>query len=72
MLNLKTPGVSVEEITRLPYSVALADTAIPTFIGYTEFATVGYNKPFKISSFYNMKNILEKPKRKYSVKRCKG
>ena len=62
MLNLKTPGVSVVEITRLPYSVALADTAIPAFIGYTDFATVGYNKPYKISSFLQYEEYFGKAK----------
>jgi len=62
MLNLKTPGVSVEEITRLPYSVSLSDTAIPAFIGYTDFATVGYNKPFKISSFLQYEQYFGKAK----------
>ncbi|UMQ43447.1 phage tail sheath subtilisin-like domain-containing protein [Chryseobacterium sp. Y16C] len=62
MLNLKTPGVSVEEITRLPYSVALADTAIPAFIGYTDFATVGYNKLYKISSFLQYEEYFGKAK----------
>lgn len=34
----KTPGVYVEEITKLPPSVAEVDTAIPAFVGYTEIA----------------------------------
>lgn len=34
----KTPGVYVEEIVKLPPSVAPVDTAIPAFIGYTEIA----------------------------------
>ena len=34
----KTPGVYVEEITKLPPSVAEVDTAVPAFVGYTEFA----------------------------------
>lgn len=56
MPNPTTPGVSVEEITKLPYSIALVDTAIPTFIGYTELIPEGYNindnenKKLKISS----------------------
>ena len=33
----KTPGVYVEEITKLPPSVAEVDTAVPAFVGYTEF-----------------------------------
>ena len=32
----KTPGVYVEEIPKLPPSVAQVETAIPAFIGYTE------------------------------------
>ncbi|NPU13622.1 phage tail sheath family protein [Bradyrhizobium sp. 83012] len=32
----KTPGVYVEEISRLPPSVAEVSTAIPAFLGYTE------------------------------------
>ena len=34
----KTPGVYVEEISKLPPSVAEVDTAIPAFVGYTEKA----------------------------------
>ena len=34
----KTPGVYVEEIPKLPPSVAQVETAIPAFIGYTEKA----------------------------------
>ncbi|MBI3135502.1 MAG: phage tail sheath family protein [Bacteroidetes bacterium] len=36
MATFKTPGVYVEEITKLPASVAQVATAIPAFIGYTE------------------------------------
>jgi len=36
--SYKTPGVYVEEITKLPPSVAQVETAIPAFIGYTEKA----------------------------------
>jgi len=34
----KTPGVYIEEIPKLPTSVAQVETAIPAFIGYTEMA----------------------------------
>lgn len=34
----KTPGVYIEEISLLPPSIAEVATAIPAFIGYTEFA----------------------------------
>ncbi|MCS3870511.1 phage tail sheath protein FI [Chryseobacterium ginsenosidimutans] len=43
MPNPTTPGVSVEEITKLPYSITLVDTAMPVFIGYTELIPEGYN-----------------------------
>jgi len=36
--SYKTPGVYVEEIPKLPPSVAEVETAIPAFIGYTEKA----------------------------------
>ena len=36
MANYKTPGVYVEEISKLPASVAPVATAIPAFTGYTE------------------------------------
>lgn len=37
-VTYKTPGVYVEEIAKLPPSVAPVDTAIPAFIGYTQQA----------------------------------
>jgi len=36
----KTPGVYIEEIPKLPSSVAQVETAIPAFIGYTEKAKI--------------------------------
>ncbi|WP_293311688.1 phage tail sheath family protein [Pedobacter sp. UBA5917] len=36
--NYKTPGVYIEEISKLPASIAPVETAIPAFIGRTEFA----------------------------------
>lgn len=38
-MDYKTPGVYIEEIPNLPPSIAQVETAIPAFIGYTEFAT---------------------------------
>ena len=35
-MTYKTPGVYVEEISKLPPSVAQVETAIPAFIGFTE------------------------------------
>jgi phage tail sheath protein FI len=51
----KTPGVYVEEIPKLPPSVAQVETALPAFIGYTEKAdeiSPGdlTNKPKRIGS----------------------
>lgn len=50
----KTPGVYVEEISKLPPSVAQVETAIPAFIGYTEKDTYkGFSlvaKPKRIKS----------------------
>eukprot|EP01034_Spumella_vulgaris_P003889 gene3889-4976_t len=38
MATYKTPGAYIEEIPKFPPSVAQVETAIPAFIGYTEFA----------------------------------
>ncbi|HMB62285.1 MAG TPA: phage tail sheath C-terminal domain-containing protein [Eudoraea sp.] len=50
----KTPGVYVEEIPKLPPSVAQVETAIPAFVGYTEKAEKRGEsllmKPTRISS----------------------
>ncbi len=52
--SYKTPGVYVEEIPKLPPSVAQVETAIPAFIGYTKIALRNgndlTNKPTRISS----------------------
>lgn len=55
MAEYKTPGVYIEEIPKLPPSIASVETAIPAFIGYTEKAqwkVVGdlTNKPWRIES----------------------
>ena len=47
----KTPGVYVEEISKLPPSVAEVETAIPAFIGYTK------------NDSYNGMNLTAKPVR---------
>ena len=50
----KTPGVYVEEIPKLPPSVAQVETAIPAFVGYTAKAERSgeslTGKPLRISS----------------------
>ncbi|HAA14264.1 MAG TPA: phage tail protein [Cytophagales bacterium] len=61
MATYKTPDVYVEEISKLPASVAQVETAIPAFIGYTErntFAGKSYeNKPTKITSLVEFEEI---------------
>ena len=39
-MDYKTPGVYVQEISALPPSIAPVTTAVPAFIGYTQFATM--------------------------------
>ncbi|MGC4235161.1 MAG: phage tail sheath C-terminal domain-containing protein [Niabella sp.] len=52
--TFKTPGVYVEEIPKLPPSVAQVETALPAFIGYTQKSTDGveewHKKPKRITS----------------------
>ena len=55
MAEYKTPGVYIEEIPKLPPSIASVETAIPVFIGYTEKAQWKEpndlrNKPWRIES----------------------
>jgi phage tail sheath protein FI len=55
MPEYKTPGVYIEEIPKLPPSIASVETAIPAFIGYTEKAQWKEakdlnNRPWRIKS----------------------
>ncbi|WP_299885339.1 phage tail sheath C-terminal domain-containing protein [uncultured Lacinutrix sp.] len=56
----KTPGVYVEEIPKLPPSVAQVETAIPAFVGYTEKAEKRGESlhliPTRISSLIEYRN----------------
>lgn len=62
----KTPGVFVEEISKLPPSVAQVETAIPAFIGYTENDSYNglslVNKPKRIKSLNDFEQIFGFPK----------
>ena len=52
-MTYRTPGVYVEEISVFPPSVAEVETAIPAFIGFTEFAKkdgVDLTEPLQITS----------------------
>jgi len=58
----KTPGVYVEEIPKLPPSVAQVETAIPAFVGYTEKAEERGEslilKPTRISSLLEFRELF--------------
>ena len=63
MANYKTPGVYIEEISKLPASVAPVATAIPAFIGYTETReqggeTLAANTPVRIMSLLEYEEIF--------------
>ena len=63
MANYKTPGVYIEEIPKLPPSIASVETAIPAFIGYTEKAQHRepndlLKKPHRISSMLEFENFF--------------
>jgi uncharacterized protein len=54
MASMKTPGVYILEKSAFPNSVVEVATAVPAFIGYTEWAINGnkslINKPWRITS----------------------
>ena len=63
MANYKTPGVYVEEISKLSASVAPVATAIPAFIGYTEKRvkngkTLATATPVRITSLLEYEEIF--------------
>jgi phage tail sheath protein FI len=65
-LSFKTPGVYIDEVSKLPPSVAPVETAIPAFIGYTEKAEdVHPNdlhlKPTRISSMVEYETYFGQP-----------
>jgi phage tail sheath protein FI len=54
--QLATPGVYIQEIPTLPSSIVSVPTAVPVFVGYTQFAKELktddlLNVPFEISNF---------------------
>jgi phage tail sheath protein FI len=65
-MNIATPGVYVQEISKFPPSVAAVETAIPAFIGYTEKATHKNkgdlkNVPTRITSILEYETLFGKP-----------
>ena len=66
MATYKTPGVYVEEIPKLPPSIAPVDTAVPAFVGYTERATADITndlvlKPKRIESMVEYEQFFGGP-----------
>ncbi|MCA6362925.1 MAG: phage tail sheath family protein [Bacteroidetes bacterium] len=55
LLNIKTPGVYINEVSAFPNAVVPVATAVPAFIGYTPQASYQgksyYNVPVQINSF---------------------
>lgn len=72
MAEYKTPGVYIEEIPKLPPSIASVETAIPAFIGYTETAILKeagdlLNKPTRISSMLEYSQYFGGPQNETSI-----
>jgi phage tail sheath protein FI len=72
MAEYKTPGVYIEEIPKLPPSIASVETAIPAFIGYTEKAQLKepgdlLNKPRRISSMLEYEQYFGGPQPETSI-----
>lgn len=63
MPNPTTPGVSIQENARLPYSIPLPESAVPAFIGYTELQPADYTELFKISSLLEYEQYFGKAKK---------
>jgi Bacteriophage tail sheath protein len=66
MPEYKTPGVYIEEIPKLPPSIASVETAIPGFIGYTEKAQWKEvddlrMKPWRVTSLLEYEQYFGKP-----------
>ncbi len=61
-LNLRTPGVYIEEVTRFPPSIVPVETAIPAFLGYTERTNSGgldlVNRAVAIDSFLEFEQLF--------------
>ncbi|HRQ49982.1 MAG TPA: phage tail sheath C-terminal domain-containing protein, partial [Agriterribacter sp.] len=66
MPEYKTPGVYIEEIPKLPPSIASVETAIPAFIGYTQKAQLKepndlINIPRRITSMLEYEQFFGGP-----------
>ena len=67
----KTPGVYIKEIPTFPPSIAEVETAIPSFIGYTEKASFNgidlVKKPTRITSLLEYETIFGKAQKEKSI-----
>lgn len=62
MANPKSPGVYIQEIPKLPASVAEVGTAIPAFIGYTQNHPSALDKlPKRITSLLEYEEVFGGP-----------
>lgn len=71
--RLKTPGVYIEEIPKLPPSIAQVETAIPAFIGYTEKALDSRAlllllKPLRITSLLEYERYFGGPQAETKIR----
>src|ERR1700712_3373064 len=72
MAEYKTPGFYIEEIPKLPPSIASVETAIPAFIGYTDKAQLKepkdlLNKPRRISSMLEYEQYFGLPQQETTI-----
>ncbi len=72
MQTYKTPGVYIEEIPKLPPSIASVETAIPAFIGYTGKAQLKepgdlIEKPRRIASMLEYEQYFGGPQPETSI-----
>ncbi|MEO0724969.1 MAG: phage tail sheath C-terminal domain-containing protein [Bacteroidota bacterium] len=70
-LNLKTPGVYIQEISKFPPSIAAVETAIPAFIGFTQKARKDgediFFQPLRISSLLEYEKFFGKAQPEQSL-----
>ena len=60
--NRTTPGVYITELDAFPPSIVGVPTAVPAFIGYTEYAEINgkpvYNKAIRVGSMMDFENYF--------------
>lgn len=62
LLNVRTPGVYIDEVPKFPPSIAAVETAIPAFIGYTQLDSYNginlVNKTTRVDSMVDFETIF--------------